>query len=297
MSRSAPLPRSSTTSAPCRWAAAATARASGASTKPAWLKFDGWTRRTRRARPSASTASKSAARVRFVVPTSTSFAPGTSDDLGDPDAATDLDELPAAHRDAAPARQADRERDGRGVVDDDQRVLGAGQRDQVRLGLAVAAATTTRLAVELEEDRPLGRRARGLDRRPRPRRAAEVGVDDDARGIDHALGSGAALEGLEAGDDLGAESPRACGRSPASPGPPGARAPRPRRRAPSRGRRPGLGRRSARGPPPARVPRSGDAARRAARSSGDHRRPGERRWRERMGVEPTARRRAPRHRF
>ena len=42
---------------------------------PAWLKFDGWTRRTRRARPSASTASKSATRVRFVVPTSTSFAP------------------------------------------------------------------------------------------------------------------------------------------------------------------------------------------------------------------------------
>ena len=49
--------------------------ASGASTNPVWAKFDGWTRRTTVARPSASGASKSAARVRFVVPTSISRAP------------------------------------------------------------------------------------------------------------------------------------------------------------------------------------------------------------------------------
>ena len=75
VSSSAPLPRSSTTSAPSRCAAAARAGASGASTNPAWLKFDGWTRSTSRARPSSRAASKSATRVRFVVPTSTSFAP------------------------------------------------------------------------------------------------------------------------------------------------------------------------------------------------------------------------------
>ena len=43
--------------------------------KPSWRKFDGWTRRTRLARPSSSGAAKSATRVRFVVPTSISRAP------------------------------------------------------------------------------------------------------------------------------------------------------------------------------------------------------------------------------
>ena len=63
------------TIASCAWASVASARASGASTNPVWAKFEGWTRRTTVARPSARGASKSAARVRFVVPTSTSFAP------------------------------------------------------------------------------------------------------------------------------------------------------------------------------------------------------------------------------
>ena len=48
-------------------------------------------------------------------------------DLRDPDATADLDELAAAHGHAAPPRQADGERDGRRVVGDDQRVLGAGR--------------------------------------------------------------------------------------------------------------------------------------------------------------------------
>ena len=63
------------TIAPCRWASSATAVGSGVSTNPDIVKFDGWTRSTARARPSASGASKSAARVRLVVPTSMSFAP------------------------------------------------------------------------------------------------------------------------------------------------------------------------------------------------------------------------------
>ena len=64
------------TIAPCSCATRATSTGSGASTNPVWAKFDGWTRRTMTvARPSASGASKSAARVRFVVPTSTSRAP------------------------------------------------------------------------------------------------------------------------------------------------------------------------------------------------------------------------------
>ena len=63
------------TIAPWRWAMAATSIGSGISVKPVIVKFEGWTRRTALARPSASGASKSAARVRFVVPTSISFAP------------------------------------------------------------------------------------------------------------------------------------------------------------------------------------------------------------------------------
>ena len=66
--------RSSTTIAPWRWASSATSRASGASTNPCWVKFDGCTG-ARAARPSANGSSKSAARVRLVVPTSISRAP------------------------------------------------------------------------------------------------------------------------------------------------------------------------------------------------------------------------------
>ena len=174
VSSSAPLPRSSTTSAPCRWAAAASAGASGASTNPAWLKFDGWTRRTRRARPSASASSKSAARVRFVVPTSTSLAPARRTISGirtPPPISTSSPRLTAT---PPAARQPHRERDGRRVVDDDQRVLGAGQRDQVRLGLPVPAAPAARSRGPAPGTacprRPRGRRGwrrRGHGARPR----------------------------------------------------------------------------------------------------------------------------------
>ena len=111
----------------------------------------GWTRRTTVARPSASGASKSAARVRFVVPTSMRRAPGSSDDLRDADATADLDQLAARDGDAVLAGQPDREREGRGVVDGDERVLGAGQRDQVVLRGTEPGAATPGVAVELEQ--------------------------------------------------------------------------------------------------------------------------------------------------
>ena len=88
-----------------------------------------------------------------------------SDDLGDPDAAPDLDELAARHGDAAPrpaSPTASATR--RGVVVRDERVLGAGQRDQVLLGRAVARGPRRPdRAVELEEERS-----------PRPRAAASM---------------------------------------------------------------------------------------------------------------------------
>ena len=75
VSSRAPDPRSSRTSAPCRWAIAATSVRSADSVKPLMAKLDGWTRSTADALPSASAASKSAGRVQFVVPASTSLAP------------------------------------------------------------------------------------------------------------------------------------------------------------------------------------------------------------------------------
>ena len=59
---------------------------------------------------------------------------GPPDDLGDADPAADLDELASRHDHAAPTRETDGQRDRGGVVVRDERVLGAGQRDQVLLG-------------------------------------------------------------------------------------------------------------------------------------------------------------------
>ena len=78
--------------------------------------------------------------------------PGPPDDLRDPHAAADLDELAArdGHAPAAPG-QADRQGDGRGVVVDDQGVRGASERDEVPLRLAEARAAPARRRIQLEE--------------------------------------------------------------------------------------------------------------------------------------------------
>ncbi len=58
--------------------------------------------------------------------------PGPSDDLGDPDAAADLDEFAAPDRDAATSPgEADRQGDRRRVVVRHERVLGPRQGDEV----------------------------------------------------------------------------------------------------------------------------------------------------------------------
>ena len=139
---------------------------SGASTKPSWTKFEGWTRRTRRAEPSASGASKSATRVRFVVPTSISRAPARRTISGMRTPAADLDQLAARDGDpAAPPGQSDGQRHRGGVVVRDERVLGAGQGDEVLLGEAEARAAPAGGAVELQEERLGG----GGAARPRSR--------------------------------------------------------------------------------------------------------------------------------
>jgi hypothetical protein len=109
---------------------------------------------------------------------------GSPDDLRDPNPATDLDELAARHRHAAPPGEADGQRNGGGVVVRDEGVLGAGQGDQVLLGLAEAGAALARRAVELEQQVIAGDLGDGGDGRSRPRGSAEIRMDDDAGRID-----------------------------------------------------------------------------------------------------------------
>ena len=152
------------TIAPWRWASSATAAGSGVSVKPAIVKFDGWTRRTTRAR--ALGEGRLEVRGARAVGRPDLDQPGAraADDLGDAHAAADLDQLAARHDHApAPPGEADRERDGGGVVVGDQRVLGPGQGDEVVLGDPSSGATPAGRAVQLEQEVRAGCGRRGLD--------------------------------------------------------------------------------------------------------------------------------------
>ena len=112
---------------------------------------------------------------------------GLGHDVGDAERAADLDELPAGDDRLAAARERrDAEHDGGGVVVDRHRGLGAGEPAQQRLDVDVAAAALPALDVVLERRvaaRDLGDRGGG---RLGEHAAAEVGVHDDAGGVDDA---------------------------------------------------------------------------------------------------------------
>ena len=96
VSSSAPLPRSSTTSAPWPWASAASAAGSGASVKPGLAEV----RRVDAQDDRGAAIGERRLEVRRARPVRRpdldQARAGPPDDLGDPDAATDLDELAAA---------------------------------------------------------------------------------------------------------------------------------------------------------------------------------------------------------
>ena len=135
--------------------------------KPVIAKFDGWTRRMARALPSASGPSKSAVRVRLVVPTSISFAPARRMISGIRTPPPISTSSPRDTIDASAPDEPDRQRERGSVVVRDERVFATGQRDQVVLSDACARAATTGLAVEFEEERLLGQPRNGVQRRPR----------------------------------------------------------------------------------------------------------------------------------
>src|SRR6266566_7695971 len=113
--------------------------------------------------------------------------PGARQDVRDPEAVADLDQLTAGDDDFPSLRERrEREKDGGGVVVDDQRSLGAGQPAQDRRDVVLAGAAGAFGEVVLE----VRVAAADLDD-PREgllgeRRAAEIRVDDHARRVEHA---------------------------------------------------------------------------------------------------------------
>ena len=109
---------------------------------------------------------------------------GPPDDLRDPDAATDLDELAARDDDPAAPGQPDRERERGGVVVRDEGVLGAGQRDQVLLGLPEPARRDGRSARSISSSEVVGSPSSTASDRGSATAPTEVRVDDDAGRVD-----------------------------------------------------------------------------------------------------------------
>ena len=108
---------------------------------------------------------------------------GDLEDLGQPEAAADLDELPARDDHLAAGGQRAQGQDGRrGVVVDDGRRLGAGQpAEQRRRRRRSGSPRSPRSQVELEVAVAPGHLGDRLDRLGRQRGPAEPGVEQDAR--------------------------------------------------------------------------------------------------------------------
>ena len=294
VSRRAPLPRSSTTSAPWRWASSASAGGSGASTKPSWRKFEGWTRSTSRAirrrgparsrRPASGSSSRPRRVARPARRTISGIRTPPPISTSSPRDTTTRPPRPASPTASASAAALLLATSASSAPVSAMRCSSAARKRAPRRPVR---------SVELEEERLGGGGPGGLDRGPRPGCPAEVRVDDHAGRVDDARRAGPDRvgEGVEPGDERGGEV--SIGRA-SSPAASRARSSSMTARASARtaswSRSPSAGSRRGEQPLDARWPARGrsDAHRRHRRTT---------RWRERMGVEPTASRRAWRHRF
>ena len=107
--------------------------------------------------------------------------------LGDAEAAADLHRLPTGDEHLAPpAERAQHEQHRGGVVRRDQGVLGPAEGGEEGGDVVVARAPGPPAEVVLEVRVPRRRGHRGARRRPQ-RRPAQVGVDDDAGGVEDAV--------------------------------------------------------------------------------------------------------------
>ena len=112
---------------------------------------------------------------------------GGTHDVGDAELATDLDQLAARDEHfLALGEHGQGEHQRRRTVVHDERGLGIGDRAQEKLTAPPAGPTIAGGAVDLEVGVVGGRPADGMDGTFGQRRAAEVRVQDHARGVDHA---------------------------------------------------------------------------------------------------------------
>lgn len=118
------------------------------------------------------------------------FGAGLGQHVGDAEAAADFDELGAGDEDAAAFGEGgEDEQDGGGVVVDDEGGFGAGEAFEQVFGMAVAGATGAFGEVVFQVG-VAERGVHGLDGRAAKGGAAQVGVEDDAGGVDDGLEGG-----------------------------------------------------------------------------------------------------------
>ena len=125
--------------------------------------------------------------MRFVVADLDEPRARAREHVGDAEAVADLDQLAARDEHlAALGERGEREQHGGGVVVDDERRLGAGQRAQERREVVLARAARARVEVVLEVRVAAADLDDAVERRLRERRAAEVRVDEHAGRVEHA---------------------------------------------------------------------------------------------------------------
>ena len=111
--------------------------------------------------------------------------PAPQHDVGDAELPADLDQLAPRHHDLAAAGQRlEGQEDGRGVVVDDQRVLGAGEAPQETVHVGVARSAFLGHEIQLQIAVGRGDRRHPGDRGVAEEGAAEIGVENDPGGID-----------------------------------------------------------------------------------------------------------------
>ena len=105
--------------------------------------------------------------------------------IGDTEAAADLDKLAAAHDNLFARSVSGQHQQHRGgVIVDDQRVLGTGKRADELSGMLLARPARAGVDAVLERAVPARDLGHGLGSRFRKRGATQIGVDDHTRGVD-----------------------------------------------------------------------------------------------------------------
>ncbi|KAF5036413.1 hypothetical protein DSECCO2_575340 [anaerobic digester metagenome] len=147
-------------------------------------------------------------------------SPALPHDLGDTKGAADLHELPARNHDLAPLGQGVEDQEhGRGVVVDHEPRLGPSQAAEQLFDVGIAAAALPRLQGQLQVGVVPTAQGHGLHGLVGQDGAAEIGVDDHARGVEDApemrprgethVGAGPGAQGGQGQVGFGGDGPGA----------------------------------------------------------------------------------------